>query len=575
MYYFNLFRKIFKILNKDEKLLSLLILILTFISIIFETFGIATFFPLINSVVNENYFDNPFYKRLSEILGIERIDINIFFIFFISFFILKNFYLIFYNYIVTFICNKISLRLTSGLFNIYLNKNLNSRLKSNTAYLVRNIKECSSLHTVVLRSIHLINEFLLILGVIILLIFVNSTITFSILALTIGFLLIYNFFTKTYVKKMGEKTFHINGLYTKNLIEGLYAFKEIMLFNKKSFFVNKYKKYQKKTLDFSLFFQILAFLPRVLIEIILVISVVLLIYLLTNNEQSLIEIVPILGVFSAAAFRLFPSVLKIYSIIQGLNFATPIINNIYSEINPKDDEFDFNQKDTIQKGDIHFKDSIKFRDISFSYVEGKELLKNINLEIKKGEAVGIIGKSGSGKSTLLNIASGLIKPSNGEVNADGININKNLASWREKIGYISQDFFLLDSSIAENIAFGVPKEEIDFVKVEKAIEMAELNEFILDQDKGYHTLIGEKGSKISGGQKQRLSIARAIYNSPEILLLDEATSSLDKDVENKILSTLKKLKNKFTIILISHHENPLKIVDSAYELKFNKLNKIL
>ena len=121
MIYFNLFRKIFKILNKDEKLLSLLILILTFISIIFETFGIATFFPLINSVVNENYFDNPFYKRLSEIVGIERIDINIFFIFFISFFILKNFYLIFYNYIVTFICNKISLRLTSGLFNIYLN----------------------------------------------------------------------------------------------------------------------------------------------------------------------------------------------------------------------------------------------------------------------------------------------------------------------------------------------------------------------------------------------------------------------------------------------------------------------
>ena len=142
------------------------------------------------------------------------------------------------------------------------------------------------------------------------------------------------------------------------------------------------------------------------------------------------------------------------------------------------------------------------------------------------------------------------------------------------MGYISQDIFLLDASIAENIAFGVQRDDINFGKIDNAIKMAELNDFILDQEKGYNTMIGEKGSKISGGQKQRLGIARAIYNNPEILLLDEATSSLDKDVENKILNTLKKLKEKFTIILISHHENPLKIADSAYELKLNRLNKI-
>lgn len=574
MFFINLLKKIFKILNKDEKLLSLLILVLTFITILFETFGVATFFPLINAVVNENYFDNPFYERLSEIIGIERIDINVFFIFFVSFFILKSIYLIFYNYIVTFICNNISLRLTSSLYSIYLSKNLNSRLKSNSAYLVRNIKECSSLHSVVLRSINLINEFLLILGIIILLMFVNPVITFSIIILSVGSLLIYNFFTKTPVKTMGERTFKINGFYTKNLIEGLYAFKEIILFNKKDFFINKYKKYQKKILDYQLFFQILAIFPRALIEIILIISVILLIYLSTNNEQSLVQIIPTLAVFSAAAFRLFPSVLKIYSIIQGLNFVMPIINNIYSEINPRDEEFDLHPKDNIQKTNIVFKNSIRFRDISFRYIENKDLLNNINFEIKKGEAIGIIGKSGSGKSTLLNIASGLIKPSKGEVYVDDVNINKNLKSWREKIGYISQDFFLLDASIAENIAFGVSKSEIDYQKVKKAVEMAELNEFISDQVNGYDTLIGEKGSKLSGGQKQRLSIARAIYRSPEILLLDEATSSLDQDIENKILDTLKKLKNKFTIILISHHDNPLKIVDSAYELKFKKLNKL-
>jgi ABC-type bacteriocin/lantibiotic exporter with double-glycine peptidase domain len=574
MPYLDLYKKVYKVLNKDEKIFSFVILILTFISIVLETFGIATFFPLMNAVVNENYFDNAFYEKISNTLGIDSININIFFIFFLSFFIIKSIYLVFYNYVVTYLSNKISLRITSSLFTIYLKKNLNYRLKTNTAFLVRNIKECSSLDTVLLRSLHLINEFLLIFGVIVLLMFVNPVLTLSILALIIGSLFIYNLFTKNIIKSMGEKTFLINGLYTKNLFEGLYAFKEIILFNKKSFFIERYKKYQKKTLDYQLFFTVLSSFPRALIEIILVISIVLLIYLLTNNGNSIAETVPILGVFAAAAFRLFPSVLKIYSIFQGLNHATPIINNVVKEIHPDEKEFDLDTNNNITNKQIFFENSIKLNNISFSYEEGKKLLTDINFKINKGEAVGIIGTSGSGKSTLLNIISGLLRPTKGEVIIDNVNINKNLESWREKIGYISQDFYLLDSSIAENIAFGVPKEKIDFKKIEKSIEMAELNDFILEQENGYNTIVGEKGSKISGGQKQRLSIARAIYNMPEILLLDEATSSLDKDVEDKILSTLKKLKNKFTIILISHHENPLKIVDSSYELKFNRLTKI-
>ncbi len=575
MPYLDLYKKVFKILNKDEKFFSFVILILTLISIVLETFGIATFLPLISSVVNENYFDNEFYEKISNFIGIEKININVFFIFFLSFFIVKSLYLIFYSYIVTRLSNKISLRITSSLFTIYLKKNLNYRLKSNTAFLVRNIKECSSLDTVLLRALHLINELLLIFGVIILLIFVNSILTLSILALIIGSLFIYNLFTKNVIKSMGEKTFILNGLYTKNLFEGLYAFKEILLFNKKNFFIGKYIKNKKKILDYQLIFTVLSSLPRALIEIILVLSIVLLIYLLTNNNHSLAETIPILGIFSAAAFRLFPSVLKIYSIFQGLNHATPVVDNVVKELHPDEKEFDLETIDNIPNKNIFFENSIKLNNISFSYTKEKELLKDVNLNINKGETVGIIGKSGSGKSTLLNIISGLLRPSAGDVIIDNVNINNNLESWRKKIGYISQDFYLLDASIAENIAFGIQKEKIDYKKIEKSIEMAELNNFILEQENGYDTLIGEKGSKISGGQKQRLSIARAIYNMPEILLLDEATSSLDKDVEDKILSTLKKLKNKFTIILISHHENPLKIVDSSYELKFNQLTKIV
>ena len=156
---------------------------------------------------------------------------------------------------------------------------------------------------------------------------------------------------------------------------------------------------------------------------------------------------------------------------------------------------------------------------------------------------------------------------------DGVNINNNKILWREKIGYVSQDIFLLDSSIGENIAFGVAKEKIDYLRIAKCIELVELEAYVDELIDGVNTMVGEKGIKISGGQRQRLGIARALYNAPDILILDEATNSLDKNTENKILDTLKNLKNDFTIVMISHHENPLKIVDEVYELKFNTLIK--
>jgi len=272
MIYYDLFKKVFLILNKDQKIFSFLILILTFISILLETFGIATIFPLISSIVNENYFDNPFYKEVSTLVGLDEINLNIFFIFFLGFFIIKNLYLIFYNYIITYFSNKISLSVSSKLYSIYLKKNLSYRVKSNTAYMIRNIKESASIDSIVLRSLNLINELLLILGIIILLIVVNPKVTFSILGLVAGTLIIYNFFTKNLVKTYGEKKFYFDGLYTKNLIEGLYAFREIILFNKKEFFINKYKNSAKKTFNFQLFFNVLAFFSRALIEILLIIS---------------------------------------------------------------------------------------------------------------------------------------------------------------------------------------------------------------------------------------------------------------------------------------------------------------
>jgi len=574
MIYFDLFKKVYLILNSKEKLFSLLILILMFVSIILETFGIASFFPLMSAIVNENYFDNSFFKKVGGIFGFESINLHIFFIFFLCFFIMKNLFLIFYNYLLVDYANKISLRISSDLFSLYLNKNLKSRLKTNSAFLVRNINESSALDSILLRVLTLINELLLIIGVVVLLSYINPTATFSILTLVFFSLLIYNFFTKNIIKVFGEKKFYIDGVYTKNLFEGLHAFKEILLFNKKNFFIDKFKRFKKKTLNYQLVFHILAYLPRALIEIILIVSILLLIFFLINSNNSIEEIIPILGIFSAAAFRLFPSALKIFSTLQAFTYVKPVVDNLSTEINANENELDFIKNKNPIKNDFFFKEVIELKNISFNYIEGKTLLNNISLKIKKNESIGIMGKSGSGKSTLLNIITGLLRSTSGNITVDGTDIRTNLEGWRKRIGYIPQEIFLLDASIAENIAFGIPKEKINFEKIENSLKLAELQEYVKNLEKGHNTIVGEKGSKISGGQKQRLGIARAIYNLPDILLLDEATSSLDKITEDKILNTLKNLKKQFTIIMISHHSNPLKIVDNAYELKLNSLNKI-
>ena len=574
MIYSEVIKKVFSILNKKEKFGSFILLFLILITILLETFGLASFFPLMSAIVDENYFSNPFYQEISAFLGIESIDLNLFFIFFISFFIFKNIYLVFFAYWQQSFTNKISLRISNDLYSSYLHKNFSYHLKSNSAFLIRNIQESASIDSVFLRILSLINEFFLITGIMIMLFYVNFTATLSIIIIVIFTLFIFNLFTKGTIKSFGEKKFYINARYLKNLFEGMHAFKEILLFSKKNFFIKNNYNYRKSLLDYQLIFSIISYLPRALIEIISIITILILLHLLVKNQGTIQEIIPIVAVFSASAFRLFPSALKIFSSLQSFSYIKPIIDNIEKETRNRLTNTDYDEKkDSNENQEIVFKNEINITNINFQYLAGKTLLSNVNLDIKKGTTIGIIGKSGAGKSTFLNIFTGLLKPTKGSILVDKVDICTAMKLWREKIGYVSQDIFLLDSSITENIAFGIPEENIDHNKVKNCIILAELDTYIRELKEGLNTMVGEKGVRISGGQRQRLGLARALYHEPDILILDEATNSLDINTENTILNTLKNLKNKFTILIISHHENPLKIADVVYELKSNTLQK--
>jgi ABC-type bacteriocin/lantibiotic exporter with double-glycine peptidase domain len=275
-------------------------------------------------------------------------------------------------------------------------------------------------------------------------------------------------------------------------------------------------------------------------------------------------------IFTVAGVRLLPSFTKLIAGLQKIKFSSVVVKLIYNEvINSKIDT-----KIEKKGQEILFNNNLEVSKLSFKYKdENIEILRDINFKIKFGEVIGIIGTSGAGKSTLVNLITGLNLPSTGNITVDGKNINTNFYSWYQNIGYVSQNIYLSDDTIKNNIAYGVEPSEINESSIKYAIEKSNLKFFIDNLDKGINTTVGELGNKISGGQKQRIGIARALYGRPRLLILDEATNSLDQVTENKILEELKILKGKITILFITHRLSTLSFCNKILRIKNNNLNE--
>ena len=341
------------------------------------------------------------------------------------------------------------------------------------------------------------------------------------------------------------------------------------------------KNFQETSDDFAYALgtsQYLSVVPKYVIELVAFSSVIIFIlFMLVYNNNSLISILPLLAIFLIAGFKLIPCFQQIYSSVvsvrsnlsafysiekdlqQILKFKNNIVNNL-----------DANNSKTKEK---KFRESILLRDVSFHYPNNeKSSLKDISIEIPINNTVGIVGPSGSGKSTIIDIILGLLTPAKGNVLIDNQILTKdNIGNWQNNIGFVPQDIFLSDSSIKENIAFGIPVESIDDSKIERAIKLSHLDDFIKDLKNGTETFIGENGVKLSGGQKQRIGIARSLYNDPQILVFDEATNSLDGITEKNIMDSIDEFGGKKTIIIIAHRLLTLKRCNIIYLIENGKI----
>jgi ABC-type multidrug transport system fused ATPase/permease subunit len=280
------------------------------------------------------------------------------------------------------------------------------------------------------------------------------------------------------------------------------------------------------------------------------------------SGKELTGILPVLGLFGAAAFRLLPAVNRSILSAQTINLNRPLVDGVAADLDL------LISKASTNNVHSHLASSISVQDLSFSYeMTSTQALTGVSIGISRGEAVGLVGPSGSGKSTLVDILLGLLEPTSGRVLVDGKDIHDNLRRWQDQIGYVPQSIFLTDDTLRRNVAFGLPKDQIDDNALSSAIRSAQLEDFVASLPEGLDTIVGERGVRLSGGQRQRIGIARALYNNPDVLVLDEATSSLDTDTEHGVMQAVQALQGEKTVIIVAHRLSTVEYCDRLYRLE--------
>ena len=372
------------------------------------------------------------------------------------------------------------------------------------------------------------------------------------------------------LKKKVQVAYFERGEKSKIINQILNSIIEIKLYQKSNFFIKKFNESISKEFKSIVFYEIFSKVPRQIIELLIIALICFVIYLSSTVGINIQAVISIILLYFFAAIRVYPSINNI--IMHKLAL-------VQSEISIKEICHDIENENQLSETIDHdfekynFEDSIKIKNINFKYPNREITLNNINFEIKKNEIIGLVGKTGSGKSTLVKIIMGLIDPTNGDVLIDGNQLKNINYKWQKNISYIPQNFYILDDTILENVLFGEDKTKLDNKLLQEALKFASLEKFINQLPEKLNTIVGPNGKKLSGGQLQRLAIARAMYQNTNILVFDEATNSLDKKTEEEIIDKIYKLKGSKTIIIITHNDKILDKCDKIYKIESENLFK--
>ena len=564
---------LFRLLSSKEKKLFYVLIILTFLSMILEIIGISTVIPLISIILKNDLSNIPYLSEFIPFkVGSEKIvSYTLIVIGFI--FIIKNLYLAFFaNFLVRFGLET-GKRIGQTLYEGYIKLPYLQFVEKKYSHLIYNTTRAIDLFR---DSLHLVavlfTEILMFIGILSFLFIIDPYTLYVVGAvMVILFLLVYTLNKKKNIE-WGKKSQFYETARVKTLMESFNSIKELKIKNIENFFFKEHKLSNDLKAEYAIKHNFNIYLPKLFFEIVILFTILVIVFILRELNFSQDDLITKIGLFSAAAFRLYPSTYKIINSLQNFNFGLPAIVSINDEL--KDIVLTEGVEKTKESSiDKNFSfEKLSLNNLYFRYPNRDNyILENLSLDINKNEIIGIKGETGSGKSTLIDIISGLLIPTKGKFILNGKELNYLPKRWNKNFSYVSQNIALLDNSIKKNITFG-DEQNLDDNELEKIIEITQLKNLIRSSSKGLDTLIGDKGIKISGGEKQRIGIARALYLKKDLLIMDEATNALDESTENKIMSDIKKIKN-ITIILISHKKSSLSFCEKIFKLENKRIIK--
>ena len=570
-------KKIFFILSLRERKQAVLLLLMILIMALLDMIGVASILPFMAVLTNPDIIQtNIILNKMFQASSVLKVENNQQFlyvlgIFVFVFLVVSLLFKALTSYVQTRFVSMREYTIGKRLVEGYLYQPYSWFLRRHSADLGKTI--LSEVSQVVGSGMNplmaLISHSMVTIAIIVLLIIADPK-----LALIVGFSLggaygLIFYFTRNYLDRIGKERLKSNQLRYTAIIEAFGAAKEVKVGGLEKIYTKRFSDSAQIFALTAASAAIIRQLPRYLLEIIAFGGIMLVILYLMDQTGSFNSALPIISLYVFAGYRLMPSLQQIYFSFAQLAFIKPSLNALYDEIkNMK--QFKSNQA----QGVLSFNKEITLKNINYNYPNSsRTALKDVNLKIPVKNTVGLIGSTGCGKTTTVDIILGLLEAQKGTLEVDGQIISKqNTRAWQRSIGYVPQQIYLSDDTVAVNVAFGIDLKDINQEAVEKASKIANLHEFVMNElPKNYQTIIGERGVRLSGGQRQRIGIARALYNNPQVLILDEATSALDNQTERAVMDAVSNLKDDMTIILIAHRLDTVKNCDIIYQIDNGKI----
>lgn len=592
-------QKISFLFDKKQKRQIAGLTVMILIGGLLETLGVSMMLPVVNVIMDpQSLMENELVQTLVGFLSIESEQELIVLLLgsLIGLFVVKNAYLLLQTYVQNTFVTRNRNRMISRVMREFLNRPYEEYLGADIPTVFRlTDSDIPNAFQLILVMIQMVTEIVVAVFLCIVLVAISPAMSLFIVIIFLGMTLVITKVLKPRLNAIGRKNQEIQSRIAKWRIQSIYGLKDVKVLHREEFFVRNYYESGAVGADVARNYAVFNNLPRLLIETVFIAAMLLFIMIYILQGKDITVLLPQLTAFAVAAIRIMPGTNRINTYLSQIAYSQPCLDYLYENLTDAMKQ-DVNgsvtglalpeterergtreagkEKEQTADNRVQFCDRIVLDHISFTYPgTEKPIFTDAHMEVKKGQSVGIMGPSGAGKSTIVDILLGLLHAQEGTITCDGRNIFEDYGAWLSRIGYIPQAIYLVDESIRDNIAFGIDADRIDDERIWQVLEEAQLREFVEELPEGLDTTIGDRGVRISGGQRQRLGIARALYHDPEILVFDEATSALDGETEKAVMDAVNSFHGKKTMVIIAHRLNTIAKCDVIYKVEGEKITE--